>query len=99
MSTGGPVVFFRFRFFQTAQASDETDLFAAKKATKAKVKGGKTKLAVKTRCTFLQGTSANKEGHNGTGLRGCRSIQALYNLQVIVVWKYEVKREIVSLIN
>ena len=29
---------------------------------------------------FWQGTSANKEGHDGTGLRGCRSIQAFHTL-------------------
>ena len=34
---------------------------------------------------ILRGTSANKEGHDGTGLHGC-PIEALY---VIVVWPYK----------
>ena len=52
-----------------------------KKGTKSKVKERRAKLAMKI---ILRGTSANKEGHDGTGLRGC-PIEALY---VIVVWPY-----------
>ena len=53
-----------------------------KKGTKSKVKERRAKLAMKI---ILRGTSANKEGHDGTGLRGC-PIEALY---VIVVWPYK----------
>ena len=55
---------------------------SAKRGTTAKVKWGQGQTGREDR-DFFRGTSASKEGHDGTGRRGRRSIQALITISYL----------------